>query len=243
MKKRLKSLLEKSGLFVARQFPNMVMGYALARDLKLVVTKQNPLCFDVGANQGQTIAFLQDCFQQPAIHAFEPSSATFAGLSAQSFDRNGTVSLHQLALGKAVGELTFTNYGTSELSSFLPLNRNRVESIFADQPVASTETVAVETLDHFCANHGIQHIDLLKIDTQGFEESVLHGGQSLFRAGRVSAVLLELNFSPLYDGQSDPLAVYQFLRGHGMRLVDFYEKERMTGRELSWTTALFVLPE
>ena len=241
VKKLLKSLFAKTGIFAARQFPNTVMGYDLARDLALVVPKQNPICFDVGANKGQTIAMLQACFAKPVIHAFEPSSGTFAGLSKQSFKTGGAVSLHQLALGEAIGEQTFHNYGTSELSSFLPLNRNRSESIFADQTVVSEEVVTVDTLDHFCLEHAIHHIDLLKIDTQGYELSVLRGGASLFAAGCVSAVLLELNFSSLYTGQSDPLAVLQFLRDHNLRLVDFYEKERMKNRELSWTTALFTL--
>jgi len=241
MNSLLKSLLAKIGIFAARQFPNAVMGYDLARDLALVVPKQNPLCFDVGANKGQTIAVLQDCFADPVIHAFEPSSATFAGLSKQSFRAGGAVSLHQLALGEAVGKQTFHNYGTSELSSLLPLNRNRSESIFADQTIVSEESVTVDTLDHFCTKQAITHIDLLKIDTQGYELSVLRGGASLLGAGRVSAVLLELNFSPLYTGQSDPLAVLAFLRDHKLRLVDFYEKERMKNRELSGTTALFTV--
>ncbi len=235
----IKSLLAKTGIFAARQFPDAVMGYDLARDLALIVPKPNPVCFDVGANKGQTIRFLQTCFTHPSIHAFEPSSATFSGLSKQSFGADKMVSLHQLALGEAVGQQTFHNYGTSELSSLLPLNRNQTESIFADQATVSEETVSVDTLDHFCAGQGITHIDLLKIDTQGYELSVLRGGASLFAAGHVSAVLLELNFSPLYDGQSDPLAVLGFLRDHKLQLVDFYEKERMKNRELSWTTALF----
>lgn len=240
MNSLLKSFLARTGFFAARQFPNMVMGYDLARDLALVVPKQNPLCFDVGANKGQTIEACQNCFANPIIHAFEPSSATFAGLSKQSFKAGGAVSLHQLALGESVGTQTFHNYGTSELSSLLPLNRNKSESIFADQTTVSEETVTVDTLDHFCAEHTITHIDLLKIDTQGYELPVLRGGASLFGAGRVSAVLLELNFSSLYEGQSDPLAVLAFLRDYNLRLVDFYEKERMKNRELSWTTALFM---
>jgi hypothetical protein len=63
----------------------------------------------------------------------------------------------------------------------------------------------------------------------------------LFEQRRVSAVLLELNFSKLYEEQADPLAIIKFLRDYGLQLVDFYEKERMNNRELSWTTALFKL--
>ena len=120
------------------------------------------------------------------------------------------------------------------------MNSNKDENLFAQEEVISIESVQVETLDRFCAAQGINQIDLLKIDTQGFELPVLRGGINLFRQAKIGAVLLELNFAPLYEGQSDPLAILHFLREHKMRLVDYYEKERATGRDMSWTTALFM---
>lgn len=234
-----KSILTSAGVFTARHYQNVVMGYALKHDLPLIVSQPHPVCFDIGANLGQTIQFFQDCFARPTIHAFEPSSITYAALAARSFGKG--VLLHQIAFGEQVGRQAFRNYEQPELSSFLELNRNRTESIFAEEDLISVETVTVETLDHFCSEHRIQHIDLLKIDTQGFELAILRGGRELFEQRRVTAVLLELNFSKLYEEQADPLTIIQFLREYNLQLVDFYEKERMNDRELSWTTALFKL--
>ncbi|MVM38280.1 FkbM family methyltransferase [Spirosoma sp. HMF3257] len=234
----VKSFFSAFGLFVARRYPNAVNGHDLTYDLKVVVRKENPLCFDIGANRGQTIELLQSCFRNPTIHAFEPSSATFTTLSSQSFGPQ--VTLHQLALGDQAGVATFRNYTQSELSSFLPVNTNKSENIFAEEALILAESVQVNTLDSFCAAQGIEQIDLLKIDTQGFELPVLRGGADLFKNQRIGAVLLELNFSPLYEGQSDPLEILALMRTHNMRLVDYYEKERASGMELSWTTALFM---
>lgn len=234
----VKSVFSAFGLFIARRYPNAVNGHDLRYDLKVVVRKENPLCFDIGANRGQTIELLQRCFRSPGIHAFEPSSATFAVLASQSFGPQ--VKLHQLALGEQAGIAEFRNYTQSELSSFLPVNTNKSENIFAEEELILTESVQVDTLDGFCSAQGIEQIDLLKIDTQGFELPVLRGGAELFRKKRVGAVLLELNFSPLYEGQSDPLEILALMRAHHMRLVDYYEKERASGMELSWTTALFM---
>ncbi|WP_018619037.1 FkbM family methyltransferase [Spirosoma luteum] len=243
MKKRFVDLakagLSSLGLFAARQYPNRVNGYRLTDDLSAIVPGNTPLCFDIGANKGQTIELLQSTFKQPVIHAFEPASATFTALSSRAPDAG--VYLHQLAFGEQIGVTEFRNCQQSELSSFLPLNRNKAENIFAEEAVVSIESVRVETLDNFCTTHHIDHIDLLKIDTQGFELPVLRGGASLLGQGKVGAVLLELNFAPLYEGQSDPLEILQLMRSHNMRLVDYYEKERVSGKELSWTTALFVL--
>jgi FkbM family methyltransferase len=234
----LKSVLSFVGLFMARQFKGRVTGYDLARDLGLIVTKNNPVCFDVGANRGQTIQLLQGCFSTPVIHAFEPATVCFNELSRQSF--GARVNLHQLAFGDHDGVAEFRNYEHSELSSFLPLHLDKRENLFAEEEVVSVESVQVHTLDHFCATHNIDYIDLLKIDTQGFELPVLRGGVGLLRQQKIGAILLELNFATLYDGQSDPLDIMQLMRANGMRLVDYYERERITGFELSWTTALFM---
>ena len=234
----IKSAFSFVGVFIARRYPNVVNGHDLKTDLKVVVSQNNPVCFDIGANRGQTIGLLQDCYPHPVIHAFEPSSTTYAALDSQSFGLN--VYLHRLALGAQVGVAEFRNYKQSELSSFLPMNTDKAENIFAEEEMVLAESVQVNTLDRFCSEQGIEKIDLLKIDTQGFELQVLHGGISLFRDQRIGAVLLELNFSSLYEGQSDPLKILDFLRTHNMRLIDYYEKERARGKELSWTTALFV---
>lgn len=234
----VKSGLSSLGLFAARKFPDCVNGYRLPDDLAVVLPGNAPLCFDIGANKGQTIELLRSIYKQPVIHAFEPASTTFAALKNQA--PGTSVYLHQLAFGEQVGVAEFRNYQQSELSSFLPMNPDKAENLFAEEAVVSIESVRVDTLDNFCTTHHIDHIDLLKIDTQGFELPVLRGGANLLGQGKVKAVLLELNFAALYEGQSDPLEILQLMRTHNLRLVDYYEKERATGKELSWTTALFM---
>lgn len=221
---------------MARQIRGRAAGYDLKHDLKAIVDSNNPVCFDVGANQGQTIQLLQQCFASPVIHAFEPSSTTYSSLVSQSFGPQ--VHLHQMALGEHSGTAEFRNYKHSDLSSFLPVNPD-AENIFAEVELISLESVSVNTLDQFCAGQNIEQIDLLKIDTQGFELPVLRGGIELLRNKQIKTVLLELNFSMLYEKQSDPLDILHLLRDCGLRLVDYYEKERLRGKELSWVTALF----
>jgi FkbM family methyltransferase len=234
----VKSVFSSLGLFVARQYPDVVHGYRLEDDLKLIIPRTDPLCFDIGANRGQTIQMLQHCFARPIIHAFEPSATTYETLANQSYGPR--VTLHQLAMGEQAGVAEFRNYEQSELSSFLAVNPDKGENLFATQELLSVETVRVETLDDFCGAQKIDYIDLLKIDTQGFELPVLRGGDNLFRQKKVGAVLLELNFATLYEGQSDFLEILQWMRSYNMRLVDYYEKERVLSQALSWTTALFM---
>ena len=102
MKKRFNDLVKSSfsslGFYVARKFPNCINGYSLRDDLSVLIPKHNPLCFDIGANQGQTIQLLQHAYPEPFIHAFEPSSITFSALATSV--RHSRLQLHQLALGE-----------------------------------------------------------------------------------------------------------------------------------------------
>ncbi len=119
------------------------------------------------------------------------------------------------------------------------MNLDWRENIFAYEEVVSIELVQISTLSQFCQTYRIDQIDRLKIDRQGCELPVLQGKSELLRQKQIKAVLLELNFTGLYVGQSDPLDVMRFLRDNQLRLVDFYEEERIDGQEIRWTTALF----
>ena len=129
------------------QVEGRATGHVLDRDLRLLIDKANPVCFDVGANEGQTIQLLQRCYARPVIHSFEPSSATCQSLTKQSF--GDQVQVHQLALGEHTGAAVFRNYKHSELSSFLAMHPDKAENIFADEEMVSVESVQVETLDNF----------------------------------------------------------------------------------------------
>jgi hypothetical protein len=55
----------------------------------------------------------------------------------------------------------------------------------------------VRTLDAEAARLGLERIDLLKIDVEGYEAEVLAGASELLGAGRIGAVLCELHGGPV----------------------------------------------
>lgn len=65
--------------------------------------------------------------------------------------------------------------------------------------------VKTNNLDNFCKQKKIKNIDILKIDTQGFEDKVLLGAQKLLRENRIKFIQLELIFSEIYE---KPLQIY-----------------------------------
>jgi FkbM family methyltransferase len=237
MRELLKRFLARSGLSLHRVPTGVVTGQDLARDLRLVVgKKESPLCIDVGANDGGTIDLLHRCLNSPQIYAFEPNPSIFENLQAKHGQSEGVRLIHA-GLGDAKGKLTLQLFSNHTLNSFLPLSQNgRTRLDACDSP--QTATVPVLRLDEFAAEEKLGPIELLKVDTQGFELHVLRGAEALFAHQRIRSVLIELNFADLYVGQATPADIITHLRSRGLHLVDFYEKCRHQPL-LGWCTALF----
>lgn len=80
----------------------------------------------------------------------------------------------------------------------------------------STQKITTTTLDSWSASEGVKFIDFLKIDTQGTELEILKGGQSILST--VRAINVEVEFNPIYLGQSVFADVDQYLRSQGFVL-------------------------
>jgi FkbM family methyltransferase len=51
--------------------------------------------------------------------------------------------------------------------------------------------VDVITLDHFADKHNLSKIDVLKIDTEGYEPFVFHGAKDLLQQHRIRLFIFE----------------------------------------------------
>ncbi len=237
MKRLLKRTLRSLGFEIRRGSPHGLTGYDLAIDLREVIKRESPFCFDIGANEGQTIRFLQSVFETPTIHAFEPASKTFESLVSNDF--GPLVHFHRLACGARCEEAKLYNYPRSVLNSLLEIERHE-DNRFREESLQSVELVQSVTLDSFVAHHAIHRIDLLKIDTQGYDLQVLQGTTCSLESRRIGSVLIELNNVPMYKDQGAFWEIHRFLATHNLFLVDYYEKVRQ-GYTLAWCSGLFAL--
>jgi FkbM family methyltransferase len=193
---------------------------------------RSPIIFDVGANVGQTVDTLLALFPTANIHAFEPGRAAFESLTATHSELRN-VHLNNFALGSVSGTQPFFANSVSTMSSFLPLGPDGCGEI-TDRP-----EVNVSTIDAYCSEHGIQTIDVLKSDTQGFELEVLKGSQRMLNERRIRLIYLEINFSKMYENLPRMDKIYGFLIDHGFDLYAFYQIYFQHDRA-SWTDALFI---
>jgi hypothetical protein len=142
-----------------------------------------------------------------------------------------------LAIGEQCDTVTFHNYDQTCLSSLLPI-ANVSENPFNTTKIIETEKVEMKTVDQICQENGIEHISLLKSDTQGFDYQVVCGAREMLLGKKIDHVLIELNFIKLYENQSDPLQIYTFLYQNNFMLTGIYERA-YTGNIISWCTVLF----
>lgn len=192
----------------------------------------SPVMFDIGANIGQTTLSMRDLFPGATVHAFEPGSEAFARLSESLGDTPG-VHLHQVAIGSAPGRIQFHENAESTMSSVLPLGSEGWGIVKALREVELT------TVDEVCQRHDIQHISILKSDTQGYELEVLRGATEIMEQGQVDCVFFELIFSDLYQGKPRFDTVLSFLLDRGYVLVSVYDIHQMNG-VAAWADALFI---
>jgi FkbM family methyltransferase len=116
----------------------------------------------------------------------------------------------------------------SESSSLLPMTEahNKVWGSPTHVPVAE-EQVQAMTLDQILALLMIDHVDLLKLDLQGYELHALHG--ALDTLSRTDHVISEVSWVELYEGQVLYPELNEFLESQGFTHQQFYDLRYMPG--------------
>jgi FkbM family methyltransferase len=194
---------------------------------------------DIGANIGQTAIELTRAFPQATIHSFEPHTPTYEILK-QKMSRFPKVNPYNLGFGAENSDMLMNVAERTEGNSLLKLadNIEELSSSAWTKPIGTT-TVQIRCVDTWCAENGISQVDILKIDTQGYELPILRGGERFIRPPSVRAIYLEMAFVPTYEDQSEFIDLYLELTNRGYHLVDFYSKVRRS-HYLAWCDALFI---
>ena len=181
--------------------------------------------FDVGANIGDITRQFHDAFPEAVIYTFEPSPDTFKALSAR-FSGDPRINLYDYAVMDKPGSVAFFCNRVSPTDSIL--SPSGESSQWVDGKEGSSlecinrAVVRSTDLDTFCREHGIEAIDILKIDTQGAEVHVLRGAKDSLEHRKVRVILAELLFVPVYENQPYFYQVCNFLSSYGYSLVNLF---------------------
>ncbi|WP_026947191.1 FkbM family methyltransferase [Algoriphagus marincola] len=186
--------------------------------------------FDVGANVGKWTLELNRINPEGSIYAFEPVPQTFNKLK-EATKVTSKINCFCNALSDDSGKLIFNFFPeqstfSSGYSHFMGNNGIKIE---------------VDSIsgDEFCKNNSINSIDLLKIDTEGFESKVLLGFKEMFEKGQIKMVQFE--YGPLALESRFLLAdFYKFFENHGFEVGKIFPNW-IDFRPYSWKMENFVL--
>ena len=133
---------------------------------------------DIGANIGFMTAYFAQRWQH--VTAFEPTPAIFACLEKNCTRDN--IDLKPLALSDKIDTVLFAVQGKSEINQIVST------ADILSKHWSSIEIPAV-TLDSL----NLTEVDMIKIDVEGHELSVLHGAEQTIRSQR-PLIAIEISF-------------------------------------------------
>ena len=211
-----------------KKFPNLFNRYKM---LKKILPKKI-ICFDVGANTGQTILEIHKNFIGSTIHSFEPQKNCESKLEyLKNKIKKSKIYINLVACGdKNINKIFHTHF-SSDLSSFLKINtkskfrinmrhlskkKKYLESI--NNPIKVRQI----TLSDYIKNKKVRTIDLLKIDTQGYELNVLKGIKKKDLL-KIKIIILEVHFWDYYE-----------------KMTSFYEIEKILGKNFKFWDISFI---
>ena len=193
--------------------------------------------FDVGANVGDFTNTGIEFFPKSNYFCFEPSEETHSKLIKKINNKN--VSFYKMALSNVNDVLPFTkNYNVcNSLVVEKDSDKNnsqedkldiRIRALSGDD--IEIENVQTMTLDNFCDQNNIQKIDLIKIDTEGFDFEVLQGAQRMLSGNNIDIIYTELTFEKEINKFSRAFDVIDFLWGFDFEVFRFYEQATVGGK-------------
>ncbi len=189
------------------------------------ITKQ-PVIFDIGSNEGQSIDRFCKIFDSPIIHAFEPINKEFKTLT-KKYSANKNIILNNYGLGDKQDLRKLNVTAKSGNSSFLEITpntkwletRSKQYNTSKDGYITDKQSVKIITLDEYCENNSIKDIDILKMDTQGYEEKILQGSKKILEKGAISIIESEIMFDNVYEKYFNFSDLEKYLIPNNFRMV------------------------
>jgi FkbM family methyltransferase len=233
VKKNLKKLLKNRGYEIFRQHyydfnPDDSIRKIL---INANVELSTATVLDVGANVGQSVDRFRKYLPNAFIYSFEPNPSTFEKLMKKQTN-DAKLKCFNFGLGAEKGVLPFFLNPDSGSNSFNKLNLNgdafklsnteeakKNHNVTTPKQEISYNTevqIPVDTLNNVCAIEGLDRIDILKIDTQGFELDVLKGATEILP--RTLLVEAEVMFSDAYENASSLGEIDNLMRKFGFVL-------------------------
>lgn len=199
-----------------------------------IATTEPKIILDCGANIGFVTHQFLNHFPSAKVYAFEPNPEIFKKLE-NHYQQNNRVKCYGYGIAEKEGTLIFNVNNNSGTSSFLNPNTYHLNNLASKN--SKEIAVPIISIGKFLENENIKHIDLLKLDIEGYEIKALEGIKNLNE--KVSVIYLEVNLIPTYHEQPLIEDVIYYLRKQDFYVYNFYGINENKHRQASITNLVF----
>jgi 2-O-methyltransferase len=177
----------------------------------------NPVIIDIGAYYGAEACRTSKIWPKGKVYAFEPNPRAFEFLE-RTIDELGldNIKTYNLAVSNFNGSATlYLSHGPrgddvsyEHQSSLLPPST----AMKMEYQGPHIEVPCV-VLDDWCLQNQIDHVDILRVETEGFELQILQSSTNVLKNTKM--IIVQLFFSPLRKDMTDYCQLKSFLADSG----------------------------
>lgn len=175
--------------------------------------------FDVGCNEGGWAAHATKAMPNANVHCFEINDAVYK-IAAERFSKNKNVIVNNFGLSSVEEVKTaFLDKDNSARTSLISNEENNLQNGGHDNKIEAR----LKTGDQYVEDNSITHIDLLKIDTEGYEPFVFEGFKKNLSSEKIKIIQFEYGLVNIRTKflLSD---FYELLAGYGFVIGKLYPK-------------------
>ncbi|MDB4987510.1 MAG: Methyltransferase FkbM family [Myxococcaceae bacterium] len=177
----------KVGTAIGRKWTAIVLNRSVLHDTNgelwlAELLSEKPLVLDVGFHRGEFAHAVLQARPEGSVVGFEPATS-MRTLYESLHGPDPRIRIETVALSDTAGESTFHD-DASGLNSLAPIE-------YSDRTVSYQ--VPTTTLDAYAASTQLGHVELLKIDVEGYDLHVLEGASQLLDSQSIDMFLFEYN--------------------------------------------------
>lgn len=186
----------------------------------------NPIVIDVGAHNGETIKIFEKKLNFKKIYSFEASPQNFKNLSKNFLNApSSKVEIYNYAIGDKTCNAYLNQTVESSSSTINDLNQNsnyfykklKILKIGSKEAYSRKVPIKIITLNKFFLEKKIKTIDLLKIDTEGYEFNVLRGLSENYH--RIKLVYFEHHYDDMILKNYKFRNINKLLKSYGFKKI------------------------
>ncbi len=227
-------------LFLFGNFQNHVSNQ------KYVKLKNDAVIFDVGANIGSMAFRFARQVPQGQVYAFEPTDFAFSKL-LKNIALNPNLAKVIIPVQLFLSDQTKSDHKIQAYASWKVDGSASNTHPLHGGAIKSAQSVPAVTLDDYCLTNRIDRVDLIKIDTDGHEFSVLRGARRTIEKNR-PYIIFEIGLYLLEEQNIEFEQIYTYFVGYGYDLLNAKDGQQVTLQNFSYripkrsTTDIVAIP-